>query len=397
VTAARLPLDRYMVLDLTRARAGPTAARVLADWGANVIHITAPDRPGVKGSHVTGPRDAPDFQNLNRNKRSLTIDLATQEGHALFMKLAARADVIIENFRPDVKNRLGIDYDAVSKDNPRIVYGSISGFGQKGPYAARPGLDQIAQGMGGLMSITGLSGQGPVRVGIPITDLCAGMFLAQGILLALLDREHTGAGQWVHTSLLEAMIFMLDFQAARYLQKGEVPGQAGNDHPTGVPQSCYQAADKPINISAAGDLWPRFCKAVGMEGWLDDPDFKDYQSRSDNRARLNAMIAELVKQKPAGDWIELLNQAGVPCGPVNNIAEVFAEPQVAHLDLVHHVQHQRLGTLDVLGQPVNLSAAPQPEQFRYPAPDLGEHNEEILREIGLGDDEIECLVRSGAI
>jgi formyl-CoA transferase len=397
VTAARLPLDRYMVLDLTRARAGPTAARVLADWGANVIHITAPDRPGVKGSHVTGPRDAPDFQNLNRNKRSLTIDLATQEGHALFMKLAARADVIIENFRPDVKTRLGIDYDAVAKINPRIVYGSISGFGQKGPYAVRPGLDQIAQGMGGLMSITGLSGQGPVRVGIPITDLCAGMFLAQGILLALLDREHTGAGQWVHTSLLEAMIFMLDFQAARYLQKGEVPRQAGNDHPTGVPQSCYQAADKPINISAAGDLWPRFCKAVGVEHWLDDPDFKDFKSRSDNRARLNAMIAELVKQKPAGDWIELLNQAGVPCGPVNNIAEVFAEPQVAHLDLVHHVQHPRLGTLDVLGQPVNLSAAPQPEQFRYPAPDLGEHNEQILREIGLGDDEIECLVRSGAI
>ena len=394
---SRLPLEQYMVLDLTRARAGPTAARVLADWGATVIHITAPNRPGVKGSHVTGPRDGPDFQNLNRNKRSLTIDLATPQGHALFMKLASKADVIVENFRADVKTRLRIDFDAVSKINPRIVYGSISGFGQKGPYSVRPGLDQIAQGMGGLMSITGLPGQGPVRVGIPITDLCAGMFLAQGILLALLDREHTGKGQWVHTSLLEAMIFMLDFQAARYLQKGEVPGQAGNDHPTGVPQSCYQAADKPINISAAGDLWPRFCKAIGAEHWLEDPEFKDFKARSDNRARLNAEIGAIVKEKPAAYWIDTLNKAGVPCGPVNTIEDVFAEPQIEHLDMVHHVEHQRLGRLDVVGQPVNLSAAPQPETLRYPAPDLGEHNEEVLREIGLSDDEIEGLVKAGAI
>jgi formyl-CoA transferase len=398
VTETRLPLERHTVIDLTRARAGPTAVRVLADWGANVIHVGPPDKPGAKGTRVTGSRDGFDYQNLNRNKRSITIDLSLPAGRELFMRLAARADVICENFRADVKTRLGIDYEAVSRVNPKIVYGSISGFGQTGPYARRPGLDQIAQGMGGLMSITGLPGQGPVRVGVAITDLCAGLMLAQGILLALIQREATGSGQWVHTSLLEAMTFMLDFQAARYLQTGEVAGQAGNDHPTGQPQSCYAAADKPVNIAATGDaLFQRFCRAAGLERLIDCPDYKTDRLRSDNRARLNAEIAELVREKPANYWIELLNEAGVPCGPVNRIDELFAEPQMEHIDMVHHVDHPRLGRLEIVGQPVKLSAAPLPDTYRMPAPDPGQHTDEILRECGLDDAEIESLRSGGAI
>ena len=393
----RLPLEGYTVLDLTQARAGPTAARVLADWGANVIYVEPPATSGKNRASLTGRRDSFDFQNLHRNKRSITIDLKNPEGHALFMKLAEKADVITENFRSAVKHRLGIDYDAVAKVNPRIVYGSIAGFGQDGPYGKRPGVDQIAQGMGGLMSITGLPGQGPVRVGIPITDLCAGMFLAQGILLALLDREKTGKGQWVHTSLLEAMTFMLDFQASRWLQAGEVAPQAGNDHPINIPMGCFETATGLINIAASGGMFDRFCNAVGAEHLLQKPEYESVVSRSENRQALNAEVADILKQKPADYWIELLNDAGVPCGPVNRIDETFNDPQVKHLRVVRQVEHPRLGTLDVVRQPVNLTATPLPQTFRYPTPDAGEHNDEILQEMGFGADEIAKLRDAGAI
>lgn len=392
----RLPLEGYTVIDLTRARAGPTAARVLADWGANVVQIVPPPTTGKKGV-VTGSIDGPDYQNLHRNKRSITINLATPDGHALFMRMAAKADVIVENFRADVKHRLGIDYDTVAKVNPRIIYGSISGFGQTGPYRDRPGVDQIAQGLGGLMSITGLPDQGPVRVGIPITDLCAGMFLAQGIFLALLDREKTGKGQWVHTSLLEAMTFMLDFQASRWLQQGEVAGQVGNDHPTAIPQGCFRTADQNINIGASGDLYPRLCRALDAPQMADDPKYDTFQKRSDNRDQLHGEIEAILTTKPAAHWIEKLNKAGVPCGPVNKIDQVFADPQVEHLGIVHHFDHGRLGRMDVVRQPVNLSEAPQPEKFRYPSPDPGEHTDQILHEIGLKDDEIERLRAAGTV
>jgi crotonobetainyl-CoA:carnitine CoA-transferase CaiB-like acyl-CoA transferase len=398
LTDTKLPLQRFTVLDLTRARAGPTAARVLADWGANVIAIEHPDRAGSDSSGFTGSRSGPDFQNLHRNKRSISLDLKNPDGRALFFRLAEKADVIIENFRPDVKHRLGIDYDAVAKINPRIVYGSISGFGQTGPYQKRPGLDQIAQGMGGLMSITGLPGQGPVRVGIPITDLCAGMFLAQGIVIALLDRETTGRGRWVHTSLLEAMIFMLDFQATRWLQKEDVPKQAGNNHPTGMPQGCYDTTDDPILIAATGDeLFSRFCKAIGGEHMLSMPEFSGDKQRSENRDRLNAEISAIISQEPATHWIELLNAAGVPCGPVYSIDQVFADPQVEHLETVRHVDSRRHGRLAVVRQPVNISGAEQPATFRYPSPESGEHTVEVLREMGLGNSEIDRLCEAGAI
>lgn len=393
-----LPLSKYTVLDLTIARAGPTAARVLADWGANVIQINPPNKPGQKGGSVTGKRDGFDFQNLQRNKRGLTLDLKNSEGHALFLKMASKADVILENFRADVKHRLKIDYDTIKKTNKEIIYGSISGFGQEGPYKERPGLDQIIQGMSGLMSITGQPENGPMRVGIPINDLCAGMFLAQGVLLALLNRENTGKGQWVHTSLLESGIFMLDFQASRWLQNKQIAKQAGNNHPTGIPQGCFKTSDKLINVSAVGDrLFSRFCEAVDAQHLMENPKFFDDESRLANRDELNVIISKILIEHDSGHWINKLNKVGVPCGPVNDIAQMFGDEQVKELNMVRKVQHKRLGELDVVRQPLNFSDFAQPEQLEHPAPDLGQHTEEILIEFGIEEEVIKDLVKKEVI
>ncbi len=393
-----LPLARFTVLDLTAHRAGPTAVRQLADWGANVIKIEAPSAINRDKGGLTGSRHGFDFQNLHRNKRSLTINLKSEDGKAIFMKLAEKDDVIVENFRSAVKFRLGIDYDEVRKVNPRIVYGSIAGFGQDGPYGKRPGVDQIAQGMGGLMSITGLPGQGPVRVGIPICDLTSGMFLAQGILIALLDREVTGEGQWVHTSLLESIIQMLDFQAARWTIAGEVAPQAGNNHPTSIPTGVFPTADGHINIAASGtQLWNRFCKTIGAEHFLEDPDYADFDARSKNRDALNAKIGAITATRPSQEWIDLLNEAGVPCGPIYSIDEVFADPQVQHLRMARPVNHPVLGELNLIAQAVNLTRTPEPDRIRLPTPELGEHTDEVLAEAGYDAAAIEGFRASGAI
>ena len=379
---AKLPLEHLTVLDLTLHRAGPTCARQFADWGAKVIKIEVPGGP--KGEATGANRLGPDYQNLHRNKLNMTINLKSDEGRALFLDLAKTADVVIENYRSNVKHRLGIDYEAVSKVNPRIVYGSIAGFGQDGPDAKRPGVDQIAQGMGGLMSITGLPGQGPVRVGIPIADLTAGLFLFQACLLALMQREQTGVGQWVHTSLLEAQIFMLDFQAARWLLSGEVAGQAGNDHPTAIPTGVFPTADGHINIAASGDqLYRRFCEAAGATELISDPDYVTSALRSRNRKALSERISRVTRTKPSAEWVQLLNDAGVPCGPINSIDKTFAEPQVQHLGIAKPVRHPALGAIKVVGQPINLTKAPQPAEYR-PTPELGQHTDEILA--GLGHD-----------
>ena len=394
MTSRPLPLSHIKVVDLTAHRAGPTAARQLADWGAQVLKVEA---PGEAVDATGSRRDGFDFQNLHRNKRAMTLNLKTEEGREIFMRLARQADVVVENYRSDVKHRLGIDYEAVRQVNPRVVYGSISGFGQDGPYANRPGVDQIAQGMGGLMSITGMPGQGPVRVGIAINDTAAGILLSYAIMVALLDRERTGEGQWVHTSLLEAQIFMLDFQAARYLMKGEVAGQEGNNHPTSPGTGMYETSNGHINIAASGDnLWRRFCEVAGAQNLAADPKFKTVPLRARNRPALNAHIAEIVRQKPNAYWVEALNKAGVPCGPINTIDKTFADPQVEHLGIARPIDHPKLGALKAVGQPIHMSRHPQPEKLR-PTPDLGQHTAAVLAELGYDAAAVARLRRDGVV
>ena len=384
-----LPLSRFTVLDLTRVRAGPTAVRQLADWGADVIKIEPPESiDRVQGPG--GPRDGPDFQNIHRNKRGATLNLKEPEGLALFMRLVAKADVVVENYRPGVKRNLGIDYQALRRVNRRIVYASISGFGQDGPYSDRPGFDQIAQGMGGLMSITGLPGQGPVRAGIPLADLSAGLYAAIGILVALLEREVSGEGQWVQTSLLQAQIAMLDFQAARWLIDGEVPLQAGNNHPTSIPTGVFETADGHINIAASGDaIWQRLCTALGAEELAQAPEYATGKARRENRDALNARLQEFVSTRTSAEWIDLLNAAGVPCGPIYTIDQVFADPQVRHLGMAAPLEHPRLGAIKVVGQAVAMSRARF--SVRRPTPERGQHTDEVLGELGMDAAEIAGL------
>ncbi|MCW5738250.1 MAG: CoA transferase [Enhydrobacter sp.] len=392
-----LPLSHIKVLDLTAHRAGPTAVRQLADWGANVIKIEPPPEPGSNTDSMGGSRHGFDFQNLHRNKKSMTLNLKSAEGHAIFMNLAKDADVIVENYRSDVKYRLKVDYETVSKVNPRIVYGSIAGFGQSGPDAARPGVDQIAQGMGGLMSITGEPDRGPMRVGIPIADLTSGLLLAQAMILALYNRERTGKGQWVHTSLIEAQIFMLDFQASRWLMKGEVAKQAGNDHPTSIPTGVFPTSDGHINIAASGNnLWKRFCAALDAPQLFDHPEHATPALRSQHRKALNQRIGEITRTNTSAHWIEKINKAGVPCGPINTIDKTFAEPQVQHLGIARPVKHPTLGDIKVVGQPINLSDFPQPAALK-PTPDMGEHTDEVLARLGYDKPAIEKLRTGGVV
>jgi formyl-CoA transferase len=389
---SKLPLSRFKVIDLTRVRAGPTCVRQLADWGAEVIKVEAAEGDGGLG----GARHGPDFQNLHRNKRSITLDLKKPEGLEVLQRLVKDADVVVENYRPDVKHRLKVDYESLRAINPRLVYGSISGFGQDGPYRDRPGFDQIAQGMGGLMSITGLPGQGPVRVGIPVADLTAGIFCAMGILVALLEREESGEGQWVQSSLLAAQIAMLDFQAARWLIAQEVPGQAGNNHPTSIPTGVFKTKDGHINIAAAGnDMYQRLCTVLEASSLGRDPAYATDQLRSKNRDKLNAAIEEITKTKDSADWIERINNAGVPCGPIYKMDEVFADPQVKHIGIAQEVAHPKLGRIEVVGQAVTLSRTPS--QIRRATPERGEHTVEILREYGYNDKAIAELRAKGAI
>jgi len=395
IPKASQALARFIVLDLTRVRSGPTCVRQLADWGANVIKIEMP--PDEKGGDAPGgPREGFDFQNLHRNKRSITLNLKEKAGRAAFLRLVKKADVVVENFRPDVKRRLAIDYKDLRKINPRIVYGSISGFGQDGPYADRPGFDQIAQGMGGLMSITGLPGQGPVRVGIPVADLTAGLFCALGIMVALLEREKSKKGQHVETSLLQAQIFMLDFQAARWLIAKEVPKQAGNDHPTSIPTGVFKTTDGHINIATTGGaIWERFCRALGAEAMIKKPEYQSSKARSENRKALNAEIDIYTAKKSSAEWIDIFNKAGVPCGPIYSIDQVFADPQVKHLGIAQTVRKKDKSTLNVVAQPVLLSRTKS--RIAAPPPELGQHTNEVLKEFGFSAKQIAALRKANAI
>src|SRR5690348_17499608 len=381
---ASTALSRFTVLDLTRVRSGPTCVRQLADWGANVIKIETPPHL-EKGEGPGGPRENADFQNLHRNKRSMTLDLKSSQGIAAFRRMVEKADVVVENFRPDVKNRLGIDYESLKKINKRIILGSISGFGQDGPYAKRPGFDQIAQGMGGLMSITGAPGGGPMRVGIPVADLTAGLFCAMGILTALLEREVSGEGQWVQTSLLQAQIFMLDFQAARWLMEKEVAKQAGNNHPTSIPTGVFKTSDGYINIATTGGrIWERCAQAIGAPELVSNPDYATAPARSKNRDALNALMNKLTEKKSTDTWVKELNAAGVPCGPIYSIDQMFEDAQVEHLGIAQDVPNAENRHIRLVGQPVQLSRTPSSMAAR--PPEFGEQTEEILAEFGFDAD-----------
>ena len=378
----RQPLSSIRVLDLSRVRSGPTAVRQLADWGADVIKIESPDGSDLYGDH----RGSSDFQNLQRNKRSCTLNLKSADGRAIFLRLAEWADVVVENFRPDVKRRLGIAYDDLRPHNPRLIYASISGFGEDGPYRERAGLDQIAQGMGGLMSITGLPGQGPVRAGIPVADLSAGLLCAQGILLALFDRERTGEGQWVTTSLLQAQVFMLDFQATRWLDDGLVPGQAGNHHPTYSVTGVFKTADGWINVAASSQpKWEALCRTLASDGvdtsvLREHPDFATPPLRARHRDAVHQAVEACLVTRGAAEWLRRLNEAGVPSGPINSIDQVFADPQVRHLEMVEQIDSPYFDPLRVVGQPFRLSGAGSGVRRR--PPEAGEHTDEILTSLG---------------
>jgi crotonobetainyl-CoA:carnitine CoA-transferase CaiB-like acyl-CoA transferase len=383
-----LPLSRFTVLDLTRVRSGPTAVRQLADWGANVIKIEAPEEVDT-GKGLGGDALGPDYQNVHRNKRAITLNLKKPEGIAAFRRLVAQADVVVENYRPDVKARLGIDYDSLAAINPRIVLGSISGFGQDGPYAKRPGFDQIAQGMGGLMSVTGLPGQGPVRAGIPVADLTAGLYCAIGIMVALLEREQTGKGRWVHTSLLEAMVAMMDFQATRWTMKHEVPQQAGNDHPTTIPTGLFRTSDGVINIAGGGgEMWRRIVEVLGIEEEAKDPDLATDKLRAQNRQKTNAVLQARLEGDSSANWVSRFNTAGVPCGPVSSMDQVFADEQVKHLGLAWPVQHPKLGEIELVRPPMQIAGVEPP---RAPTPERGQHTSSVLREFGFASEEIDSL------
>ncbi|CAF3720859.1 unnamed protein product [Adineta steineri] len=386
------PLSSYKVLDLSRVRAGPSAVRQLSDWGAQVIKIEMPKNNSDDDDKI----DTSDYQNIQRNKRSIAINLKHNDGIRILKQLVSTTDVLIESFRPDVKHRLGIDYETLREINPRLIYASISGFGQTGPYQNRPGYDQIIQGMGGLMSVTGLPGQGPVRAGIPIADLSTGLLLANGILIALLERHSSGQGQYIETSLLAAQIFMLDLQAARYLVDKEIPSQAGNHHPTTIPTGTFRTLDGHINIAASQQSeFKRLCKALNLDNLSLDPDYHTAEKRSINREKLNTQLETIFSTKSTEYWINELNKESIACGPINRIDETFADPQVKHLHLTSHIEHPKRGEMELLGQPITMSRSQWLIQRR--APQYGEQTREILNELGYETNEIEDLLTRNVV
>jgi len=388
-TADSSALKHLKILDLTRVRAGPTCVRFFADFGAEVLKVESPD--GVEANEgVIGGRDNYDNLNLHRNKRSLTLNFKEPEGLEILYRLVKDADVVVENFRPDVKHRLKIDYETLSKINPRIIMGSISGFGQDGPYANRAGFDQIAQGMGGLMSITGIPGQGPVRAGIAVSDSTAGNYAAIGILVALLEREQSGKGQWVQSNLLQSMIGLCDFQAARYLVDHDIPPQAGNDHPFSTPMGVYQSGDGYFNLGASGNgQYYALCDVLNRPDLRDDPELQTLKGRTSRREFVNNELNKEFVKQTSSYWIEKLNEKSIPCGPIYNMAEVFQDAQVEHLGVAVKVTDPKRGPIELVATPIKLSRTPAAVSFTLHS--KGADNLELLQSLGYSEDDIKKL------
>jgi crotonobetainyl-CoA:carnitine CoA-transferase CaiB-like acyl-CoA transferase len=385
-------LDGVTVVDLSVARAGPTTVRMLADWGATVIRVEQPG--GDEG--IVLDHESSDYINLHSNKRLVTLNLKHDEGRQILLRLLDGADVFVENFRPQVKDKLGIGYEQVRERCPRLVYASISGFGQDGPAAHKGAVDQIIQGSAGLMSVTGTPETGPIRAGAAIADMAAGMILANGVLLALRERDVSGLGQWVQVSLVEALITFLDFQAVRWTADNEVADAVGNDHPTLSPMGLFQAADGYLNVAAPSDrLWLRLCEAIGADDLRDAPDFATAALRHRNREELRSRLNDVLGTRPRASWVDIFDAAGVPCGPVNTIDEVFADPQVRHLAMTERVDHAVRGPIDILRNPLTMSRSARARRTAAPTP--GQHTDQVLHEMGYAADEIQALRVGGTV
>jgi crotonobetainyl-CoA:carnitine CoA-transferase CaiB-like acyl-CoA transferase len=385
-------LDGIRIIDFSKALAGPYCTMLLADMGAEVIKVEMPgsgdDSRGWGPPFIEG--EAAYFLSVNRNKKSITLNLKDPKAKEIALKIIEKADIVLESNRPGVMTKLGLDYETVKKINPGIIYCSISGFGQTGPYSKRPGFDQVIQGYGGIMGLTGEKGGGPLKVGIAVTDIATGMFAATGILTALYHRERTGQGQHVDASMLDGQVSWLTYQAGRYLASGNVPQRIGSAHPLIVPYQDFEASDGFINIAAGNDnLWKKFCAATDLSDIADDPKFATNPKRVENRDEVVAIVSKKIKTKTMQEWLDILNDAGVPCGPIYTVDQIFKDPQVLAREMLVEVDHPKCGKIQVTGSPIKLSETPA-EITTHP-PMLGEHNSSILQEFGFSEEDITKL------
>ncbi|HEV2983511.1 MAG TPA: CoA transferase [Vicinamibacterales bacterium] len=389
-------LSDLRVLDVTQVMAGPFCAMLLADFGADVIKIEPPSGDSTRQMPGAIAGDSPSFNAVNRGKRSVVLNLKTPGGHDVFTRLAQSTDILIENYRPGVMASLSLDYPTLSALNPRLVYASISGYGQTGPSRDKGGFDLIAQGVAGIMSITGEAGGAPVKAGVPLTDLGAGLFAAVGILAALESRHRTGVGQHIDTSLVDAGVALSVWEATEYFSGTGVPAALGSAHRMNAPYQAIRCADGYITLGAANErLFRRLCDVLGHTEWTEKPEFADNASRVRNRAALAERIEAIMAQQPRGHWLTLLEANDIPCGPINDYAQVFADPQVRARDLVVEVDHPTLGRLRTLGSPLKMSDTPP--DVRRRAPLLGEHTDAVLRDAGFSNEQIAALREAGAV
>ncbi len=385
-------LDGIRIIDFSKALAGPYCTMLLADMGAEVIKVEMPgsgdDSRGWGPPFIEG--EAAYFLSVNRNKKSITLNLKDPKAKEIALKIIEKADIVLESNRPGVMTKLGLDYETVKKINPGIIYCSISGFGQTGPYSKRPGFDQVIQGYGGIMGLTGEKGGGPLKVGIAVTDIATGMFAATGILTALYHRERTGQGQHVDASMLDGQVSWLTYQAGRYLASGNVPQRIGSAHPLIVPYQDFEASDGFINIAAGNDnLWKKFCAVTDLSDIADDPKFATNPKRVENRDEVVEIVSKKINTKTMQEWLDILNDAGVPCGPIYTVDQIFNDPQVLAREMLVEVDHPKCGKIQVTGSPIKLSETPA-EITTHP-PMLGEHNSSILQEFGFSEEDITKL------
>ncbi|HSO62200.1 MAG TPA: CoA transferase [Desulfobacterales bacterium] len=390
-----MPLTGLKVLDLTRVVSGPFCTMLLADFGANVIKVEAPDGDPSRVTGIVGAGENPYFVNLNRNKRTITIDMKQERGKEIVRRMAQASDVLVENFRPGVMDRLGLGYKALSALNPALIYAAVTGFGKTGPYKDRPAFDFIAQAMSGFMSLNGDRTMPSLRVGIPISDTIAGLYAAFGILAALRERDRTGRGQEIQTAMVDGLISMFTFAAGAYFSTGQLPPRNGNDHMVVAPYGLFNASDGPIAIAPSTEKnWQQLCTALGLEALMSDPRFDSAENRREHRGEINAIVESVIGARSRAEWIALLNRAGVPCGPVNNLAQAFSDPQVLHQEMVIE-SAQPSGPVKVPGFPVKMSDTPA--RLRKPSPQVGEHTVGVLQEFGYHDKVIQGLIHDRVV